>query len=86
MANKYALGGRWDGVANIRTMMKRNQVKKFPGQSLFHINGKTCTFTAEDRYHAESELTYPVLDCLALHSREEAYSSHLKWIPEHEAG
>ncbi|ESR41307.1 hypothetical protein CICLE_v10027134mg [Citrus x clementina] len=86
MANKYALGGRWDGVANIRTMMKRNQVKKFPGQSLVHINGKTCTFTAEDRYHAESELTYPVLDCLALHSRGEAYSSHLKWIPEHEAG
>ncbi|KAL9462115.1 hypothetical protein AB3S75_000168 [Citrus x aurantiifolia] len=86
MANIYALGGRWDGVANLRTMMKRNQVKKFPGQSLVHINGKTCMFTVEDRYHSESELTYPILDCLALHSKEEAYSSHLKGIPEHEAG
>lgn len=45
MANLYASAGRWDGVAEIRTMMKSYKVRKFPGQSLIQVNRKTCIYS-----------------------------------------
>ncbi|KAA8530983.1 hypothetical protein F0562_005727 [Nyssa sinensis] len=75
MANIYASAGRWDGVAAIRTMMKCNQVIKFPGQSLVQVNGKSYAFTVQDRCHPEGLLIYDTLDGLALQLKEEGYLS-----------
>nr|GEV70530.1 pentatricopeptide repeat-containing protein At4g19191, mitochondrial [Tanacetum cinerariifolium] len=50
MANIYASEGRWDGVMDVRRLMKRNQVVKYPGQSVIQINGKSYKFTVEDRW------------------------------------
>ncbi|GFS36596.1 tetratricopeptide repeat (TPR)-like superfamily protein [Actinidia rufa] len=71
MANIYASAGRWDGVAAIRSMMKGNQVIKYPGQSLVQVNGKSHTFTVEDRSHCQGQLIYKLLDGLALQLKEE---------------
>lgn len=78
MANIYALEGRWDGVAKIRSMMKCNRVKKFPGESHVRVHGKTCRFTVEDRDHPEAGKIYTILDFLALQSKEEDYSPYFE--------
>ncbi|KAL6961962.1 hypothetical protein U1Q18_036921 [Sarracenia purpurea var. burkii] len=83
MANLYASTGRWDGVAATRTMMKGNQVTKSPGQSLVRVNGKSRTFTAEDRSHPEGLLVYELLDGLALNLKEEKDSSVVEEIWKH---
>ncbi|TXG60576.1 hypothetical protein EZV62_015149 [Acer yangbiense] len=85
MANIYASAGRWDGVAKMRSMMKCNKVRKFPGQSHVEVNGKTHTFTVEDRDHPEGILIYGLLDCLSFQSKEDAsYSRHLEGISNHD--
>ena len=65
-------------------MMKCNNVKKFPGQSLVHVHGKTCKFTVEDRDHPEGILIYALLDWLNFQSKEEACLPHLEEISQHE--
>ncbi|XP_031281449.1 pentatricopeptide repeat-containing protein At4g19191, mitochondrial isoform X1 [Pistacia vera] len=84
MANIYAFWGRWDGVAKIRSMMKCNNVNKFPGQSQVHVNGKTCTFTVEDRDHPEGIVIYALLDCLTFQLKEKAYLPQFEEISQHE--
>ncbi|GJV38755.1 pentatricopeptide repeat-containing protein [Tanacetum coccineum] len=65
MANIYASEGRWDGVMDVRRLMKRNQVVKSPGQSVIQISGKSYKFTVEDRCHPNGSVIYEVLDGLA---------------------
>ncbi|KAH0992436.1 hypothetical protein GBA52_003919 [Prunus armeniaca] len=74
MANIYASERRWGEVAALRTAMKFKKVKKIPGQSLLHVNGKPHVFTVEDRGHPDGLLIYAMLDSLALQLKEEQYS------------
>ncbi|KAL4590146.1 hypothetical protein LXL04_003067 [Taraxacum kok-saghyz] len=49
LANLYASVFNWDGVIAVRKLMKRNQVVKYPGTSVVHVNGKSYKFTVEDQ-------------------------------------
>ncbi|XP_029126256.1 pentatricopeptide repeat-containing protein At4g19191, mitochondrial [Cajanus cajan] len=69
MANIYASAEMWDGVAAIRRKMKYLQVRKFPGQSIIQVNGKSTIFTVEDRDHPETLYIYDMLDGLTSHSK-----------------
>nr|XP_011466117.1 PREDICTED: pentatricopeptide repeat-containing protein At4g19191, mitochondrial [Fragaria vesca subsp. vesca] len=71
MANIYASERRWDEVATLRKVMKSNKVKKLPGQSFVHVNGKPHVFTVEDRGHPEALLIYAIIGCLDLQSKDE---------------
>ncbi|KAI3711830.1 hypothetical protein L1987_70378 [Smallanthus sonchifolius] len=71
MANIYASVGCWDGVMDVRRLMKKNQVKKFPGESIVQISGKSFKFTVEDRCHPKGTSIYEVLDGLALQLKDE---------------
>ncbi|KAK7358923.1 hypothetical protein VNO77_00864 [Canavalia gladiata] len=71
MANIYASAEMWDGVAAIRRKMKHLQVRKFPGQSIIQVNGKSPIFTVEDRDHPEALNIYGVLDSLTSHSKQQ---------------
>ncbi|KAF8115087.1 hypothetical protein N665_0030s0128 [Sinapis alba] len=71
MANIYAAAGMWDGFARIRSMMKLKNVKKYPGESVIHVDGKNHTFTVGERDHEEHEMIYYVLDCLSMFARDE---------------
>ncbi|KAM7279101.1 hypothetical protein ACFE04_006235 [Oxalis oulophora] len=71
MANLYASVGKWDDVKKIRTMMNCCRVRKFPGQSIVQVNGKSHIFTVEDRNHLQAVELYAALDLLYLQSKEE---------------
>ncbi|KAL6223013.1 hypothetical protein ACLB2K_006403 [Fragaria x ananassa] len=72
MANIYASERRWDEVATLRKVMKSNKVKKLPGQSFVHVNGKPHVFTVEDRGgHPEALLIYAIIGSLDLQSKDE---------------
>ena len=55
--------------------MKSNRVTKYPGQSLVQVNGRSHTFTVEDRSHSQDQLTCEMLEGLALQLKEEKDSS-----------
>ncbi|KAJ0488318.1 putative tetratricopeptide-like helical domain superfamily [Helianthus annuus] len=78
MANIYASVGRWDGVMDVRRLMKTTRVKKFPGESVVQVNGKSFKFRVEDRCHPKGEVIYEVLDCLALQLKDESDLSNLE--------
>ncbi|OMO82019.1 hypothetical protein CCACVL1_12113 [Corchorus capsularis] len=84
MANLYASAGRWDGFAKIRSLMKRNNVSKYPGESLIQINKKTHRFTVEDGSHPEGVLIFPLLNNLTLQLKDGCYPLNLVDIFEME--
>ncbi|CAN8325234.1 unnamed protein product [Cochlearia groenlandica] len=71
MANIYADAGMWDGFARIRSMMKRRNIKKYPGESVIWVDGKNHSFTVGERDHAEHGRIYLLLDGLFLFARDE---------------
>ncbi|KAL6220020.1 hypothetical protein ACLB2K_007778 [Fragaria x ananassa] len=74
MANIYASERRWDEVATLRKVMKSNEVKKLPGQSFVHVNGKPHVCTVEDRGHPEALLIYAIISSLDLQSKDERHA------------
>ncbi|KAK9053592.1 hypothetical protein SSX86_024666 [Deinandra increscens subsp. villosa] len=78
MANIYASAGCWDGVMDVRRLMKKNQVKKLPGESIVQVSGKSFKFTVEDRCHPKGAVIYEVLDGLALQLKDEVDLSNLE--------
>jgi ATP-dependent DNA helicase HFM1/MER3 len=44
LSNMYAEAGRWDGIINVRKIMKDRQVKKKPGCSWIEINSRVHSF------------------------------------------
>eukprot|EP01018_Ginkgo_biloba_P039548 Gb_03572 [translate_table: standard] len=55
LSSIYAVGGRWDGVAKIRTRMKERGLKKCPGCSWIEVKTKFYAFFAGDTSHPQSE-------------------------------
>lgn len=61
LSNLYASGGRWDGVADARKMLKGSGVKKEPGHSLIQVKGMVEKFTVGDFSHLRIEEIKEVL-------------------------
>ncbi|OAY78278.1 Pentatricopeptide repeat-containing protein, mitochondrial [Ananas comosus] len=66
MANIYAAKERWEGVAEVRTMMRQKKARKNAGQSAIEIDGLFHAFAVDDRSHPQSSQIYEVLDTLFL--------------------
>lgn len=58
LSNMYAKAKRWDGVVNIRKMMRERSIKKEPGVSWIEIKTKTHVFVSEDNNHPECKMIY----------------------------
>ncbi|XP_074312391.1 pentatricopeptide repeat-containing protein At4g19191, mitochondrial [Silene latifolia] len=86
LANMYALEGQWDEVSKVRGLMKSNEVKKSPGQSIIQVNGKNHTFSVEERSHPEGLQIYEVLHLLAGQLKEDPFSYIIQVFPENEMG
>ncbi|XP_021735063.1 pentatricopeptide repeat-containing protein ELI1, chloroplastic-like [Chenopodium quinoa] len=71
LSNIYAGVGDWDGVANVRAMMKERGIQKEPGCSSIEVNNKVHEFLAGDLRHPKSKDIYKML--------EEMY----KWLKDH---
>ncbi|KAF7820169.1 pentatricopeptide repeat-containing protein [Senna tora] len=55
LSNVYAEAGKWEKVAEIRTLMKHQGVKKTPGWSSITIDGMVHEFEAGDESHPQAE-------------------------------
>ncbi|WOL20050.1 pentatricopeptide repeat-containing protein [Canna indica] len=64
LSNIYAAVGRWDGVNEVRNMMKVIGVKKTPGFSSIDIDCEMHEFVAGDRSHPKCDDIYTMLDFL----------------------
>lgn len=53
LSNMHAKAKRWDGVADIRKLMRERNIKKEPGLSWTEIRNNTCVFVSDDKSHPE---------------------------------
>ncbi|KAG9440291.1 hypothetical protein H6P81_020456 [Aristolochia fimbriata] len=73
LSNLYAAAGKWDEVAQVRTLMKDKGIQKEPGCSLIHIDNKTHEFLAGGRKHPKSKEIYYMLEELGVLLKREGY-------------
>ncbi|XP_038877228.1 pentatricopeptide repeat-containing protein At1g05750, chloroplastic [Benincasa hispida] len=64
LSNIYAAIGRWEGANKVRRTMKARGVQKKPGCSSVEIDGKVHEFVAGDKYHADADNIYSMLELL----------------------
>lgn len=62
LSNIYASAGRWDGVAELRKVMKHGQITKAAGYSLIEEGGSVHKFIVEDKTHPRCDEIYAILD------------------------
>ncbi|OVA09829.1 Pentatricopeptide repeat [Macleaya cordata] len=55
LSNMYAKAKRWDGVVNIRKLMRGREIKKEPGVSWIQVKNNIHVFVSEDKKHLESQ-------------------------------
>ncbi|CAN6459162.1 unnamed protein product [Victoria cruziana] len=80
VSNVYAMGKRWDGVAEIRKIMKKKGMKKIPGYSVTLVNGKLHGFTAEDRTLPQHKEIMVLLEALDYQIREAGYIPDAQYV------
>eukprot|EP01018_Ginkgo_biloba_P002796 Gb_01184 [translate_table: standard] len=73
LSNIYAEAGRWDDVANVRTRMKDNGLRKKPGSSWIEVRNQVHSFVVGDKSHPQSKKIYAMLESLAGQMREAGY-------------
>ncbi|XP_059644453.1 putative pentatricopeptide repeat-containing protein At3g01580 [Cornus florida] len=73
LSNIYAVDGKWDDAAKIRTLIKGKRLKKIFGQSVVEVKSEVHSFVASDRIHPDSEQIYGLLRNLEVKMREEGY-------------
>ncbi|KAG8391961.1 hypothetical protein BUALT_Bualt01G0241700 [Buddleja alternifolia] len=62
LSNIYAKAGMWDGVANLRKLMKGSNVVKAAGHSFIEEGGRIHKFIVEDKSHPRCDEIFAVLD------------------------
>ncbi|XP_047322305.1 pentatricopeptide repeat-containing protein At5g39680 [Impatiens glandulifera] len=58
VSNMHAKAKRWDGVANIRKLMRERNIKKEPGVSWVEMKNRTYVFASDDCNHPEFAQIY----------------------------
>lgn len=62
LSNIYAAVGKWEEVAQVRSMMKASGIQKEPGCSAIEIDRKIYEFVAGDMSHPRTDEIYAMLD------------------------
>ncbi|KAL4197833.1 hypothetical protein AMTRI_Chr04g253110 [Amborella trichopoda] len=62
LTNIYASKGNWDGVANLRKVMKDDGIQTSPGWSSIEVNGEIYKFVVDDNSHPRSKEIYAMLE------------------------
>ncbi|KAI9184941.1 hypothetical protein LWI28_002671 [Acer negundo] len=76
LSNIYAKGGRWDGVANVRKLMKERGIKTNPGSSMIDLGGVVHEFKVGDGLdsHPQVKEIYLELEKIIERLKMEGYS------------
>ncbi|KAL6000428.1 hypothetical protein ACLOJK_024124 [Asimina triloba] len=75
LSNMYALAGRWDDVAYMRSLMKERKIRKLAAYSWIEVNNKVHKFLSDDRTHPQTGRIYEKLINLIEKLREEGFVS-----------
>ncbi|XP_057964735.1 pentatricopeptide repeat-containing protein At5g48910 [Malania oleifera] len=62
LSNMYASSGNWEGVAEVRLLMKEMDIKKDPGCSWIELDGVIHEFLVEDAFHPRSKEIHSMLE------------------------
>ncbi|XP_074591883.1 pentatricopeptide repeat-containing protein At5g66520-like [Curcuma longa] len=73
LANLFASTGRWDGVAEMRTLMNDRGVKKEPGCSMIEMDGRVDEFIAGGKSHPRAKEIYAMVNEMLERIRAEGY-------------
>ncbi|KAK7251535.1 hypothetical protein RIF29_34825 [Crotalaria pallida] len=74
LSNIYATCGRWKDVADVRSLMKNNNAKKFAAYSWVEVENEVHRFVSEDRTHPEVERIYAKLNNLISLLQQNGYN------------
>lgn len=64
MSNLYAADGRWDGVLEMRRLMRSRELKKPAGCSWIEVGRRKNVFIAGDSSHPQTSIIYSTLSTL----------------------
>lgn len=64
MSNLFAADAKWDGVLEVRRLMRERELKKPPGCSWIEVEGKKNFFLAGDSLHPQRNIIYNLLNSL----------------------
>lgn len=67
LANTYAELGKWEGVSDIRKLIRNKRIKKVPGCSSIEVSNVVEEFVSADYSKPFSQEVFWILDGLALH-------------------
>ncbi|XP_038988634.1 pentatricopeptide repeat-containing protein At5g66520-like [Phoenix dactylifera] len=62
LSNIFAHANRWDGVANVRKMMRSKSIQRIPGSSSIEVDDTVYEFVAGDKSHPRSDEIYRMLN------------------------
>ncbi|XP_058070547.1 pentatricopeptide repeat-containing protein At2g29760, chloroplastic-like [Magnolia sinica] len=80
LSNTYASAGKWEEVAKVREMMKRDGIRKVPGRSWVESNGVVHEFLAEDDRHPMRFEIYAKIDEMMERLKTEGYRPDMKQV------
>ncbi|KAH0970533.1 hypothetical protein GBA52_022689 [Prunus armeniaca] len=80
LSNMYATCGRWKDVADMRSLMKDRNVKKFAAYSWIEIDNEVHKFASEDRIHPEAKEIYEELNTLIRKLQETGFTPDTKLV------
>ncbi|CAN6486767.1 unnamed protein product [Victoria cruziana] len=80
LSNIYASSSAWDGVHQVRTLMKEQGIKKFPGCSFIEVDGVVHEFVSGDTSHPQMENIKMMMDEIARILRLEGYTQTTKGV------
>ena len=67
LANIYAKLDKWEGVSNVRKLIRSKRIKKTPGCSLIEVNNLVQEFVSGDDSKPFSQEVFWILKGLTLH-------------------
>ncbi|KAK7283016.1 hypothetical protein RIF29_12211 [Crotalaria pallida] len=67
LANVYADLGKWEGVSNIRKLIRNRRIKKTPGCSLIEVNNVVQEFVSGDHSKPFSQDVFWILEIMTSH-------------------
>uniref|UniRef100_M4CQ38 Pentatricopeptide repeat-containing protein n=1 Tax=Brassica campestris TaxID=3711 RepID=M4CQ38_BRACM len=70
ISNMYAADGKWEGVKELRKLMKKKEMKKPAGCSWLDVDGKMNVFMSGDSSHPRRNSMFDVLNALVVQMKE----------------
>ncbi|XP_025800413.1 pentatricopeptide repeat-containing protein At5g48910-like [Panicum hallii] len=73
LSNIYAQANSWEGVAEMRTMLRRENIQRIPGRSSIEWQNTIHEFVSGDRSHPRSKEIYEILEEMMDRLRQAGY-------------